>query len=92
MKAVRLRNRKTHDAHYSYCGRRLIDLPIVQEFETDNLPGDACRLCRDAGEAVEPPARVVLPPSYGRLYTTGPISHGPRSKLTGRRLFDHGGG
>jgi hypothetical protein len=91
VKAVLLRNRRSHwvyDAHVTYCGRMLVDLPVEREVSCEQLPGDPCPSCERIAEGTPEHVaahRVTLPPSTGSLRTTGPLTHGTRPR-TGRRL------
>lgn len=91
MKAVEVRGGRAHwvyDDQQTLCGRFLIDLPVVREFDTPELAGDTCQVCVDLATSggLLPAAKTTLPPSFGVLRIQGPLSHGPRSKGSGRRL------
>jgi len=98
VKAVELRNRRTHwvyDAHQTLCGRHLIDLPVVRETDVENLSdiGEPCAMCVDlavSGFGVFPSGRVTLKPSHGRMKKAGPISHGPRGKGIWQDIWERG--
>lgn len=84
------------DPGRTYCGRRVADLDVVDELELEQLSSvDGCRGCvRFAdGWTPRPPGRaagelrITAEPALGRLRTTGPLVHGPRSHPSrGRRL------
>jgi hypothetical protein len=74
---------------WTFCGRR-VGIRLVDELELAELPaGDGCDACEVMRSSSRARRRqpVTLAPSTGRLYTTGPLHHGPRSHPDrGRRL------
>ncbi len=85
MRAVQLRSGRHHwvfDQRSTYCGRWLIDLPVLREFTTEHLPaGDVCVECESARQSglVQGAHHVTLPPSWGTVRKTGPLHHGTQS-------------
>jgi len=88
---VQLRNRRTHwiNGERTFCGRALIDLPVERQTTAvdDYLPGDPCLRCVELlalglAEGLDD-ARIVLPPSNGLLFRTGPFHNSARSTRLG---------
>lgn len=81
------------DEEETRCGRAIDDLNIVDDLDLEKLPElEACGLCRRLVDGWKPPPRPAdeefryfSEPAPGRLRTTGPLSHGARSRH-GRRL------
>jgi hypothetical protein len=83
------------DDGWTLCGRRVPVLLMVERLELVELPADStgCDVCEVMRARPDAKARrraaVTSEPRSGRLYTTGPLYHGPSSHPdAGRRLSD----
>ena len=92
-------NRQGHTWHYllddgrTLCGRHVDTFEIVERDERDTLPAvEACRGCLRFVDGWTPQHEgridakrgATLPPSMGRLRTTGSLNHGTRTRSAWR--------
>jgi len=87
------------DGMAALCGRQLIGMNIERELDLDHIPADGrqcvpCEAVRQEGGFLD--SHVTLPPSYGTVRKTGPLSHGTHSyglggHRQGQRLQRHDG-
>jgi len=81
------------DDGWTLCGRRVVTFDVLDELEVETI-GDLpspCAVCEELQQRATPTLLASLPalysePKRGRLYKTGPLYHGTKTRRWGESL------